>query len=53
MLQRLPGIDFVEEVRLFPADPVEATREPQTDRLDLGPHDLVFSWGHHVMVQTT
>lgn len=53
VLQRLPGVDFVEEVRLFPADPVEATREPQTDRLDLGPHDLVFSWGHHVMVQTT
>jgi predicted phage baseplate assembly protein len=53
VLQRLPGVDFVEEVRLFPADPVEATREPQVDRLDLGPHDLVFSWGHHVMVQTT
>jgi len=53
VLQRLPGVDFVEEVRLFPADPVEATREPQVDRLDLGPHDLVFSWGHHVMVQTS
>ncbi len=53
VLQRLPGVDFVEEVRLFPADPVERTREPQVDRLDLGPHDLVFSWGHHVMVQTT
>ena len=26
---------------------------PQVDRLDLGPHDLVFSWGHHVMVQTS
>jgi predicted phage baseplate assembly protein len=51
VLQRLPGVDFVEEVRLFPADPVEATRDPQVDRLDLGPHDLVFSWGHHVMVQ--
>jgi len=53
VLQRLPGVDFVEEVRLFPADPVERTREAQVDRLDLGPHDLVFSWGHHVMVQTT
>src|SRR5918998_728960 len=53
VLQRLSGVDFVEEVRLFPADPVEATRQAQVDRLDLGPHDLVFSWGHHVMVQTT
>lgn len=53
VLQRLPGVDFVEEVRLFPADPVEATRDPQVERLDLGPHDLVFSWGHHVMVQTS
>jgi predicted phage baseplate assembly protein len=53
VLQRLPGVDFVEEVRLFPADPVDATREPQVDRIDLGPHDLVFSFGHHVMVQTT
>jgi predicted phage baseplate assembly protein len=53
VLQRLPGVDFVEEVRLFPADPVEATRDAQVDRLDLGRHDLVFSWGHHVMVQTS
>ena len=53
VLQRLAGVDFVEEVRLFPADPVERTREAQVDRLDLGPHDLVFSFGHHVMVQTS
>jgi predicted phage baseplate assembly protein len=53
VLQRLPGVDFVEEVRLFPADPVERAREAQVDRLDLGAHDLVFSFGHHVMVQTS
>ncbi|HET6951374.1 MAG TPA: putative baseplate assembly protein [Acidimicrobiales bacterium] len=53
VLQRLAGVDFVEDVRLFPADPVERTREAQAERLDLGPHDLVFSWGHHVMVQTS
>ena len=53
VLQRLAGVDFVEEVRLFPADPVERSREAQVDRLDLGPHDLVFSFGHHVMVQTS
>jgi hypothetical protein len=51
VLQRLDGVDFVEEVRLFPADPVERSRGRQTDRIDVGPHELVFSWGHHVMVQ--
>jgi predicted phage baseplate assembly protein len=53
VLQRLAGVDFVEEVRLFPADPVERSRDAQVDRLDLGSHDLVFSFGHHVMVQTS
>jgi hypothetical protein len=51
VLQRLAGVDIVEEVRLYPANPVERTRGKQVDRLPLGPHDLVFSWGHHVMVQ--
>jgi predicted phage baseplate assembly protein len=52
VLQRLAGVEFVEEVRLFPADPVERTRKKQVERLDIGPHELVFSWGHQVMVQS-
>jgi predicted phage baseplate assembly protein len=52
VLQRVADVDFVEEVRLYPANPVERRREAQTDRIDVGPHDLVFSWGHHVMVVT-
>jgi predicted phage baseplate assembly protein len=51
VLQRLPDVDFLEEVRLYPANPIERRRDPQAERIDLGPHDLVFSWGHHVMVQ--
>jgi predicted phage baseplate assembly protein len=53
VLQRLgPQVEFVEEVRLFPADPIERTRKKQVERLDIGPHELVFSWGHQVMVQS-
>lgn len=52
VLQRLAGVEFVEEVRLFPADPVERRRGRQVDRLDIAAHELVFSWGHQVMVQT-
>jgi hypothetical protein len=52
VLQRLAEVEFVEEVRLFPADPVERTRQKQVERLDIGPHELVFSWGHQIMVQS-
>jgi predicted phage baseplate assembly protein len=51
VLQQLPDVDFLEEVRLYPANPIERRRGQQAERIDLGPHDLVFSWGHHVMVQ--
>jgi predicted phage baseplate assembly protein len=51
VLQRLDGVEMVEEVRLFPADPVERTRARQVDRLEIAAHELVFSWGHQVMVQ--
>jgi predicted phage baseplate assembly protein len=52
VLQGLPGVELVEEVRLFPANPIERTRQGQVDRLEIGPHELVFSWGHQVMVQS-
>jgi predicted phage baseplate assembly protein len=51
VLQRLRGLDFVEDVRLYPANPLTEKREPRTERIALGPHDLVFSWRHQVMVQ--
>lgn len=51
VLQRVEGVEFVEEVRLFPADPVERTRKRRAERIDIGPHELVFSWGHQVMVE--
>jgi predicted phage baseplate assembly protein len=51
VLQRLPDVDFVEQIRLHPANPVDRTRGPQVERLTLGPDNLLFSWGHRVVVE--
>ncbi|MGH9023263.1 MAG: putative baseplate assembly protein [Acidimicrobiia bacterium] len=51
VLQRLPGTEFVEDVRLFPADPVTGARGEAVQRLVLEPHTLVFSYGHQVRAE--
>jgi len=51
VLQRVRGVDFVEDIRLFPADPVQRTRGERTERIQLGPNDLAFSYDHQVMVR--
>jgi predicted phage baseplate assembly protein len=50
VLQRLPGVELVEYVRLYGADPVTATRGPTVARLELPPNALVFSFEHQVRV---
>jgi predicted phage baseplate assembly protein len=50
-LQRLRGTDLVEEVRLFGADPITGERGKATDRLELQPNALVFSYEHQVLVE--
>ncbi len=52
VLQHLPGVEQVEEVRLFPADPITGQRGSQVDRVDMAANSLVFSYGHEVMVET-
>jgi len=51
VLQRLRGTEFVEDVRLFAADPETGTRGKATDRLEVEANALVFSYEHQVMVQ--
>lgn len=51
VLQRLPGTEFVEEVRLFPADPITGRRGDAIQRLEIDRHALVFSYEHQVMVE--
>lgn len=50
VLQRLSGVDLVEDVRLFAADPLTGERGPAVQRIDLSPNGLVFSYGHQVRV---
>lgn len=50
VLQRLPGVDLVENVLLFGADPTTGERGEAVARLDLPAHALVFSYGHQVQV---
>jgi predicted phage baseplate assembly protein len=51
VLQRLPGTEFVEDARLFPADPITGKRSDAAQRVDINAHALVFSYEHQVLVQ--
>ncbi len=50
VLQRVPGVTAVQEVRLFPADPITGRRGTATDHVELVPHALLFSHQHQVSV---
>ncbi|MGW5366303.1 putative baseplate assembly protein [Actinopolymorpha pittospori] len=51
-LQRVHGVDSVDDIRLYLADPVQGTRaDVPVQRLDLGATELVFSFEHQVLVQ--
>ncbi|AIR98921.1 putative baseplate assembly protein [Streptomyces glaucescens] len=50
VLQQATGNALVEEIRLFPADPITGRRGTPTDRIDLDPGALVFSYQHQVVV---
>jgi predicted phage baseplate assembly protein len=50
-LQSVRGVELVEDVRIFGADPVTGARGKPTDRLDVDPNALVFSYDHQVLVE--
>ncbi|MEV5527510.1 putative baseplate assembly protein [Streptomyces prunicolor] len=50
VLQRVPGVELVDEVVLHPADPLTGKRGDPTDRIDLERPSLVFSFDHRVRV---
>ncbi|WP_405761039.1 putative baseplate assembly protein [Streptomyces sp. NBC_00045] len=50
VLQRVPGVELVDEVVLHPADPLTGKRGDPTDRIDLERPSLVFSYDHRVRV---
>lgn len=52
LLQTLPGIDLIETIELFEADPRTGQRAPDpVSHLTLEPNELVFSYRHKVMVE--
>ncbi|MGH9070725.1 MAG: putative baseplate assembly protein [Acidimicrobiales bacterium] len=51
VLQRLTGCEFVEDARLFGADPLTGQRGESTQRIDLSPGSLVFSYAHQVRAE--
>ncbi|MFH9394046.1 putative baseplate assembly protein [Streptomyces sp. NPDC017413] len=51
VLQRVPGVDLVEDVRLYRADPVTGERTDATAKIALDPHALVFSYEHQLRVR--
>ncbi|MCB5168498.1 putative baseplate assembly protein [Streptomyces bambusae] len=48
LLQRVPEVDTVLRLRLFPANPDSGRRSEQTDRIPLAPGSLAFSYDHQI-----
>jgi len=53
VLSQVPGVELVEDVRLFAADPLTGRRGAQVNRLTLDPGALIFSYQHQVRVDET
>lgn len=51
VLQRLNGVELVEDARLFGADPITGERGQTATRIDIAPNALVFSYDHQVLVE--
>jgi predicted phage baseplate assembly protein len=51
LLQRLPGTEMVEDVRLFAANPITGQRGQAAQRVEVAANALVFSYQHQVRVE--
>ncbi|MDF3290601.1 putative baseplate assembly protein [Streptomyces silvisoli] len=50
VLQRVPGVELVDEVLLHPADPLTGLRGESADRITIAAGALVFPFDHRVRV---
>jgi predicted phage baseplate assembly protein len=50
LLQRIPGVELVDEVLLYPSDPLRGRRGEPTNRIDLDPVALLFPYDLQVRV---
>lgn len=51
LLQSVRGVDVVEDVRLYGANPVTGERGAESMRLPVGPGGVVFSYDHQIRVE--
>jgi predicted phage baseplate assembly protein len=51
VLQRVRGVESVEDVRLFTANPLTGERGKEARRIDVEPNSLVFSFDHQVRIE--
>jgi predicted phage baseplate assembly protein len=51
LMQRIRGVDMVEDARLFGANPVTGERGKETQKLELDPYSLIFSYEHQIRVE--
>jgi predicted phage baseplate assembly protein len=51
VLQTVRGVEYVEDVRLFTANPVTGERGREAARVELDAHSLVYSFDHQVRVE--
>ncbi|WP_035791605.1 putative baseplate assembly protein [Kitasatospora mediocidica] len=51
VVHSVPGVELIEEIRLYGANPVTGERGEQTDRLEVAPNSLAFSFEHHIKVE--
>lgn len=50
VLQQVSGVDMVDDIRLFAANPISGQRGDAVARIDVPPHGLIFSFEHQVRV---
>jgi predicted phage baseplate assembly protein len=51
VLQQVRGVDVVNDVRVYGANPVTRERGEATQRIELTPASLVFSFDHQILVE--
>jgi hypothetical protein len=50
VLQRVEGVDYIEQARLYGADPITGRRGDPVERLEIDANSLVFSYEHLLRV---
>jgi predicted phage baseplate assembly protein len=53
VLQRVPGVELVDDARLFAADPITGDRGQSVPRIDISANALVYSFDHQVVVEAS